>query len=287
MIKNLYNQKKPVLSLEVFPPKKDTDIETIYQTLDALQTLAPDFISVTYGAGGSTSKKTIEIASYIQNQCKIEAVAHLTCAELDETSLQIFLDELKEHKVKNILALRGDIPKHMSPEEFSKRSFTHASDLVSHIRKNPFGSIGGACYPEVHPEANSAKDDILMLKKKAESGVDFFVTQLFFDNELYYRFLDNVRDAGIQTPISAGIMPITAASQIRRIVELSGSSVPSKLAHLVAKYADSNEDMKKAGLEFATMQIEDLLKHQSDGIHLYTMNKVDVSQTIFKNLGRI
>lgn len=287
MIKHLYEKQKPVFSLEVFPPKKDSDIALIYQALDSLKELNPDFISVTYGAGGSTSKKTIEIASYIQNKCNIESVAHLTCAELNETSLQTFLDELRTHKVKNILALRGDIPKGMLIEEFNQRIFTHASDLVSHIRKNPFGSIGGACYPEVHPEATSLETDIINLKKKVVTGVDFLISQLFFDNDIFYRFLEKTKNAGITIPISAGIMPITSASQIRRIVELSGSEVPTKLSHLVSRYADNPEDMKKAGLEFATKQIEDLLSHQVSGIHLYTMNKVDVSQTIFKNVGRI
>lgn len=287
MIKQLYQTHEPVFSLEVFPPKKDSDIDLIYRALDSLKGLNPDFISVTYGAGGSTSKKTIEIASYIQNTLNVEAVAHLTCAELDESSLQNFLDELKAHKVKNILALRGDIPTGMSNEEFNQRVFTHANDLISHINKNPFGSIGAACYPETHPEASSSDADILNLKIKVDTGVDFLITQLFFDNRIFYHFLEKARKAGITTPISAGIMPITSASQIQRIVELSGSAVPTKLSHLVSKYADQPEDMKKAGLEFATMQIEDLLAHQVDGIHLYTMNKVDVSQTIFKNIGRI
>jgi len=287
MIKQLYQKQEPVFSLEVFPPKKDSDIDLIYTALDSLKELNPDFISVTYGAGGSTSKKTIEIASYIQNTLNIEAVAHLTCAELDESSLQIFLDELKARKVKNILALRGDIPSGMSKEEFNQRVFTHACDLISHINKNPFGSIGAACYPETHPQALSSDADIINLRNKVDTGVDFLITQLFFDNGMFYNFLEKARKAGITTPISAGIMPITSASQIQRIVELSGSAVPTKLSHLVSKYADRPEDMKKAGLEFATMQIEDLLTHQVNGIHLYTMNKVDVSQTIFKNIGRI
>lgn len=287
MIKKLYQQNKPVFSLEVFPPKKDSDIQTIYDALDEMKPLNPSFISVTYGAGGGTSKKTLDIASYIQNSLDIEAVAHLTCVALNEESLQAYLDELKEKKVKNVLALRGDVPKDMSPEAFANRTFMHASDLVSHIRKNPIGSIGGACYPETHPDALSPQDDINCLKKKVDAGVDFLITQLFFDNDIFYRFMENVRAAGIEAPVSAGIMPITTASQIRRIVELSGSEVPSLLAHMVAKYADRPEDMKKAGLEFATMQIEDLLSHQVDGIHLYTMNKPDVSRTIYKNLGRI
>lgn len=287
MIKQLYQKQAPVFSLEVFPPKKDGDIETIYRTLDSLKELRPDFISVTYGAGGGTSKKTVEIASYIQNTLGIEAVAHLTCAALDETALQHFLDELRLHHVKNVLALRGDMPKDMSVEEFERRPFTHASDLIAKIRKNPFGSIGGACYPEIHPQAVSLAADIENLRKKVDTGVDFLITQLFFDNQVFYRFLEQTRAAGIDTPISAGVMPITSATQIQRIVELSGSQVPGRLAHLVAKYADSPQDMKKAGLEFATMQIEDLLSHKADGIHLYTMNKADVSRTIFQSLGRI
>ncbi|MEG1742192.1 MAG: methylenetetrahydrofolate reductase [NAD(P)H] [Acetivibrio sp.] len=287
MIKNLYQNKKTVFSLEVFPPKKDSDISSIYKALDALKELGPDFISVTYGAGGSTSKKTLDIASYIQNQCAIEAVAHLTCAELDPSSLQTFLDQLRDHKVKNVLALRGDVPKEMSEKDFNQRVFTYAADLVRCIRKNPFGSIGGACYPETHPQALSSEADIHYLKEKVDTGIDFLVTQLFFDNTVFYNFMEQIRKIGVTVPVSAGIMPITSASQIRRIVELSGSQVPASLSHLVAKYADSAEDMKKAGLEFATAQIEDLLQNNVDGIHLYTMNKVDVSQTIYQNLGRI
>lgn len=287
MIKKLFQNTSPVFSLEVFPPKKDSDIDTIYHALDALKELSPDFISVTYGAGGSTSKKTLAIASYIQNNCNIEAVAHITCADLTNDSLQLLLDELKQHKVKNILALRGDLPSNMSEEDFNKRCFAHASDMVLQIRKNPFGSIAGACYPETHPQAVSSDLDIQYLKEKVDAGVDFLITQLFFDNSIFYEFIEKIRKAGINVPVSAGIMPITSASQIRRIVELSGSQVPASLSHLVSRYSDSKEDMEKAGIDYATAQINDLLSQNVDGIHLYTMNKVNVSKTIYKNLGRI
>lgn len=287
MIKNFYRTKKPVFSLEVFPPKKDSDISTIYNTVDQLKELSPDFISVTYGAGGSTSKKTVEIASYIQNTLGIEAVAHLTCVGLDDESLKLHLNELKEKKVKNIMALRGDVPKDMTLEEFEKRHFRYAADLVKQIKKHPLGSIGGGCYPETHPEAPSKDADIQFLKEKVDAGVDFLATQLFFDNSVFYDFMERARKAGITTPVSAGIMPITSASQIKHIVELSGSAVPSELSHIIALYSENPDDLKKACLEFATKQIEDLLANDVDGIHLYTMNKVDVAKTIYRNLGRI
>lgn len=284
MIKNLFQTKKTVYSLEVFPPKKDSDITTIYKALDSFRELKPDFISVTYGAGGSTSRKTLEIASYIQNHCKVEAVAHLTCAALNEESLQEFLDQLKANKVKNVLALRGDMPKDMTEEQFNSRTFPYAADLIRHILKNPFGTIAGACYPEAHPQSVSQEADISYLKEKTEAGADFLITQLFFDNQVFYEFMEKVRNAGIQVPVCAGIMPITAASQIKRTVELSGSKVPTALSHLIAKYADNPDDLKKAGMDFAARQIQDLISHGTQGIHLYTMNKPDVAKAIYKSL---
>lgn len=281
MIKDMYRKKEVVYSIEVFPPKENTDIDSIFRTLDEMKAVEPDFISVTYGAGGSNSKKTLEIASYIQNQCQVEAVAHLTCAALTPEKLDDFLKDLKEKNVKNVLALRGDRPRDMSEEEFEKRYFKHASDLVETIIKHPLSTIGGACYPEIHPESKNREEDLHYLKHKTEVGVDFLITQMFFDNQVFYEFLDAARKAGIEVPVSAGIMPITAPSQIRRCVELSGSQIPTKLSHLCAKYADAPEDLKKAGLEFAIGQIEDLKKHGVDGIHLYSMNKPDTAKYIY------
>lgn len=289
MIKNLYEEQnkkqgKPVFSLEVFPPKENADISSIYHTLDQMKQLQPDFISVTYGANGSTSKRTVEIASYIQNNCGIEALAHLTCAALDKPTLLDYLNRLKEANVKNVLALRGDKPQDMTPEEFEKRPFRYAKDLINAFPKHPQGSIGAACYPEVHPESKDRMSDIAFLKEKADAGADFMITQLFFDNYIFYDFMEKVEKAGIKIPVSAGIMPITSASQIQRIISLSGSQVPASLSHILAKYQNSPEDMKKAGLEFAAIQIDGLIQNSVQGIHLYTMNKFETAQTIMSGL---
>lgn len=284
MIKSMYAEKKIVYSLEVFPPKADADIQTIFTALDAMKEVDPDYISVTYGAGGSNSGKTLEIASYIQNECGIEAVSHLTCAALTPQKLQFFLGELKEKRVKNILALRGDKPLDMTEQEFESRYFKHASDLVKAIDKHPLGSIGGACYPEIHPESANRATDIRFLKEKTEAGMDFLITQLFYDNSVFYKFMEEVERSGISVPIAAGIMPVTAASQIKRTVELSGSKVPDKLSRLLAKYRDNAEDLRKAGIEFAINQIEDLQRHGVRGIHLYSMNKADVAKEVFDTI---
>lgn len=284
MIKNLYKKKKPVISLEVFPPKEDTDISVIYNTLDKMKELDPDFISVTYGANGSTRHRTVEIASYIQNTLGCEALAHLTCATLDEAVLLDYLNQLKEANVKNVLALRGDMPKDMTREKFEGRHFQYAKNLIDTIPKHPLGSIGAACYPEIHPESLNQADDIAHLREKVDAGADFLITQLFFDNFIFYDFMEQVEGAGIKVPVSAGIMPITSISQIQRIVKLSGSQVPSSLAHILAKYQDNPEDVKKAGLEFASIQIDGLIQNGAAGIHLYTMNKFETADVIFKHI---
>ena len=281
MIKTMYQNKKTVYSLEVFPPKEDTDIQVIYTALDAMKEVHPDFISVTYGAGGSNSKKTLEIASYIQNKCQIEAVAHLTCAALTPEKLETFLKNLAEEKVKNILALRGDKPLDMTEQAFAGRYFKHASDLVNAIAKFPLSSIGGACYPEIHPESATRADDIKYLREKTEAGVDFLITQLFYDNDEFYDFIEEARKGGITVPVAAGIMPVTSASQIKRTVELSGSKIPTAMSHMLAKYRDNASDLRKAGIEYAIHQIEDLQRHGAEGIHLYSMNKADVVKEIF------
>lgn len=288
MIKNIYKEKnlgaprKPVFSLEVFPPKENTDISVIYNTLDKMKELHPDFISVTYGANGSTSKRTVEIASYIQNNCGVEALAHLTCAALDEPTLLNYLDRLKTANVKNVLALRGDKPQDMTQEEFDRRTFRYAKNLIEAFPKHPQGSIGAACYPEVHQEALSADADIAFLKEKVDAGADFLITQLFFDNYIFYDFMEKIEKAGIHIPVSAGIMPITSISQIQRIMQISGSKVPDSLTHILKKYQDNPEDMKKAGLEFAAIQIDGLIKNNVHGIHLYTMNKFETAEGIKK-----
>ncbi len=287
MIKDIYDHKKAVFSLEVFPPKNDTDISSIYSILDEFKALNLDFISITYGAGGSTSKRTMDIAAYVQNQCHISALAHLTCVSLDEYLLDKFMEELKVNQITNVLALRGDRPKDMTDSAFLNRRYRYASDLVSIIGQNHGFCVGGACYPEVHPESRDQETDLYFLKSKIEAGTDFLLTQLFFDNSKFLNFYEKLRHSGISVPVSAGIMPVTSINQINTIVELSGACIPLKLKELFAKYGDNPEDFKKAGLEYAVKQIDELLHNDVQGIHLYTLNKVDTSTEIFKNLGII
>lgn len=279
MIKDLFHKNRPTYSLEVFPPKKETDVSVIYDALDQFKELHPNFISVTYGAGGTTSENTFAIASYIQNQCGIEALTHLTCAAIpDKLFLTNFLTNLYRNGIHNILGLRGDQPRGMSDEQFAARHYNHASDLIEDIKSSfPF-SVAGACYPEVHQEAASLEEDVAHLKIKTEKGVDFLITQLFYDNETFYRFMDAVRTAGITVPVLPGLMPITSAGQVRNIIQLSGTKVPESLGASIEKYKDSPADLKKAGLEFTKKQMEELLAHGVDGIHLYSMNKVEIAK---------
>ncbi|MCM1244349.1 MAG: methylenetetrahydrofolate reductase [NAD(P)H] [Roseburia sp.] len=281
MIKDLFHKNRPVYSLEVFPPKKDTDISVIYDALDNFKELHPNFISVTYGAGGTTSENTFAIASYIQNQCGIEALTHLTCAAIpDKLFLKNFLTNLYRNGIRNILGLRGDQPKGMSDSQFAARYYNHASDLIQDIRQEYPFSVAGACYPEVHQEAASLEEDIRHLKIKADSGVDFLITQLFYDNDTFFHFLDAVRNAGIDIPVLPGLMPITSAGQVKNIIGLSGTKIPTELQTQLDRYKDNPADLKKAGLEFSKKQMEELLSHGVDGIHLYSMNKVEIAKFI-------
>ncbi len=290
MISDLLNIKKtPIkgksrLSLEVFPPKKDGDFESAYEVLNALGKLNPDFISVTYGAGGSRSGKTLELASYIQNQLGIDALAHMTCVGSKQESLLDVCSQLKANNVKHILALRGDRPKDMTDEQFASRDFAHANDMITYLKANTDFTIAGACYPEKHYECFSMESDLLHLKTKQDAGAEFFISQLFFDNDYFYNFLEKAEKKGITVPICAGIMPITTAKQISTTVALSGSAVPKSLADIIASYGDSPEDMQKAGIDFAIRQIQDLQLNHVDGIHIYTMNKPFIAESIVKNI---
>lgn len=281
MIKNKYTGAPVAFSCEVFPPKRNDDMYEIFRTLDEIKELQPDFISVTYGAGGSNSKKTATIAAYIQNICEIEALAHMTAVGMDEAVLNRLLEELKKKGVRNVLALRGDKPKTMSDEEFENRHFRYASDIILKIREQGAFQIAAACYPEVHPESKSSEEDIFHLKNKVDLGVKMLITQMFFDNSKFYRFLDKIHAAGIQVPVHAGIMPITAAHQLGTTIQLSGSSVPTELSNMIARYSDDPVSMKQAGIEYAVRQIEGLMKEGVDGIHLYSMNKADVTRTLY------
>ncbi len=277
-----YFKKEPTLSFEVFPPKKDGELDQAFHILDELATLKPDFISVTYGAGGSKSKKTVELASYIQNTLKIQALAHLTCVGNTATQIEAVINELKANNVDHVLALRGDRPKDMTDEQFASREFAHASDLIHYLKEQAHLHIAGACYPEKHFESFSMESDLNHLKLKQDAGAEFFITQLFFDNDYFYNFREKAAKKGIVIPICTGIMPITTAKQIGTTVSLSGSSVPKAMADMIAKYSDSPEDLYKAGIDYAIRQILDLKENNVDGIHIYTMNKPQIAAEIVK-----
>lgn len=272
-MKNIFNQKKCTLSFEVFPPKKEEEFESAYEVLNQLSTLKPDFISVTYGAGGSRSKKTIDIASYVQNNLHIPALSHITCVGNTRKDIDAVIEDMKSCGLSRVLALRGDRPSYMSDTQYETREFAHANDLITYLKETTALTIAGACYPEKHYEAASIEEDITRLHNKVTAGAEFLITQLFFDNDLFYRFEEKARKAGITIPICAGIMPITSAKQLGTTVSLSGSSVPKKLADLIATYGDDPDDMRKAGIEFAADQLNALKSHGANGIHIYSMNK--------------
>lgn len=282
MIKNKYTNEQVEFSCEVFPPRRNDEMYDIFQTLDDISTLKPDYISVTYGAGGSNSKKTAKIAAYIQHICEVESLAHMTAVGMNPESLESLLNELKTKGVKRILALRGDRPRTMSEEEYQNRYYKYASDIIPEIKKYGDFKLYAACYPEKHPESMDVESDIRYLKAKVDLGVDGLITQMFFDNEKLYRFMDQLDKSGITASLHAGIMPITRVNQLGTSVSLSGSSVPSSLSNLIAKYSDDPVGMKQAGIEFAVNQIDDLLKHGVKGIHLYSMNKADVTRDIYE-----
>lgn len=275
---------KTGLSFEVFPPKKDDEFDNVYPILQQLAKLRPDFISCTYGAGGSRAGKTIEITSYIRQQLQIDAIAHITCVGFTKEDLHRNCEALQEAGVNHVLALRGDRPLSMSDEQFDSREFYYATDLVRHLKEHTGLQISGACYPEKHFEAPSLEEDLRHLKEKVEAGVTSLVSQMFFDNTFFYRFLDKAHAMGIHVPIHAGIMPITTAKQLGTTVSLSGSSVPKALADIIATYGDDKEDMRKAGIDYAVRQIRDLREHGVDGIHIYSMNKVKTTTEICRQL---
>ncbi len=277
-------KNKTGLSFEVFPPKKDDEFDNVYPILQQLAGLRPDFISCTYGAGGSRAGKTIEITSYIRQQLQIDAIAHITCVGFTKEDLHRNCEALQEAGVNHVLALRGDRPLSMSDEQFDSREFYYATDLVRHLKEHTDLQIAGACYPEKHFEAPSLEEDLRHLKEKVEAGVTSLVSQMFFDNTFFYRFLDKAHTMGIHVPIHAGIMPITTAKQLGTTVSLSGSSVPKALADIIATYGDDKEDMRKAGIDYAVRQIRDLREHGVDGIHIYSMNKVKTTTEICQQL---
>lgn len=280
-IASLFQKKKTVLSFEVFPPKKTSSIDTIYSTLDDLQGLKPDFISVTYGAGGNAGDSaTAEIASAIKHKYHIEPVAHLTCVNYTKPEIEQILERLEQNNIENILALRGDI----SPDRMPKKEFNYASELIAYIKERGGFHLSGACYPEGHIESENLISDILNLKKKVDAGAEHLISQLLFDNNYFYSFLEKARIAGISVPIQAGIMPVVNKAQIERMVTLCGASLPPKFTKMLQRFEHSPEALRDAGIAYAVDQIVDLISQGVDGIHLYTMNDAYIAKKIMNSI---
>ena len=283
-INELFNNKELVFSFEIFPPKVTSPISTVYKTLEELKDLKPDFISVTYGAGGSlTNNRTTELSSVVKEKYGVESVAHLTCISSTKDEIDIILDDLKGHGIENILALRGDIPVGQDP----KGEFNYAYELISHIKKRGDFNILGACYPEGHVRGRDLKEDMMHLKLKEEMGATHFISQLFFDNNYFYDMLEEKDKLGIKSPIQAGIMPVVNKNQIERISSLCGAHIPEKFIKIMNKYEHDKDALREAGIAYAVEQIVDLVSSGVDGIHLYTMNNPYVARRIHDNINTI
>lgn len=281
---SVFKEKRVVFSFEVFPPKKSAPIETIYQTLEGLAPLNPDFISVTYGAGGSqTGNVTLDIASLIQDKYKIPALAHLTCLNSTRQQVNATLGALKAAGIENVLALRGD----KNPDLPPQTDFLHADALIAAISAFDDFHIAAACYPEGHPQSASLEEDVDNLKRKLDAGASHLISQLFFDNADFYRFVDLARKKGINAPIEAGIMPVINGRQIQRMVSLCGASLPPRFAKMINRYGHSPEALRDAGIAYAAEQIIDLVANAAQGIHLYTMNNPPVAEKICGSVANI
>lgn len=283
-IKDIFKEKKVVFSFEIFPPKATSSVDTIYKTLDNLKDLKPDFISVTYGAGGSTiDNKTTLLSSLIKNNYGIEAVAHLTCIDSTKDDIKNILEDLKKNNVENILALRGDIPQDKVPNG----EFSYAYELIDYIKNYGDFGISAACYPEGHLECRDLDLDVKRLKQKIDSGAEHLVSQLFFNNNVFYNFLDRCAKENINVPIEAGIMPVINKKQIQRITTLCGAELPEKFIRIMDRYEHNPEALRDAGIAYAVEQIVDLLSSGVRGIHLYTMNNPLVARRITESIGSI
>ncbi len=280
-IKDIEKNKDTVLSFEIFPPKPDTPFESVTEAARKLALKKPDFISVTYGAGGSSRDNTFALASFIQDELNVTSLAHLTCVGTAKETLGDILFELSERKIQNILALRGDFP---PGQDDMCLDFKHASDLISEIKKFDDFCVGGACYPEGHTESDNIVTDIENLKYKTAAGVDFLVSQLYFDNDVFYNFLYRAAARGIEVPVHAGIMPVVNRNSVKRMCRLSGATLTPKYRNMLDKYYDKPESLRKAGIVYASEQIIDLVANGISGIHIYTMNKPDIAEEIMYNL---
>lgn len=284
-VTEILKQDKPTISFEVFPPKKDTDFADVEAAATSIAELAPSYMSVTYGAGGSTKGLTIKLAEGIQNKYNVPTIAHLTCVCADKAGISQALEDMKAAGIKNILALRGDIPKDYAGEIFTE--FAHASELVKLIKASGDFCVGGACYPEVHPDSTDKKADIEGLRKKVEAGCEYLTTQMFFDNDIFYNFMYRIREAGIMVPVVPGIMPITKRAQVKNAVKLSGCNVPERFKNIVDRFGDTEAAMRQAGVLYATDQIIDLIANGVNHIHVYSMNKPEIARAIYDNLSHI
>lgn len=282
------NSGKPSLSFEVFPPKNDTAFDSVREATEEIASLHPAFMSVTYGAGGGTSRYTLRVAENIRATYGVPMLAHLTCVSSTEDTVRAQIEEMKCAGIENVMALRGDLTPELKESDRSKWHYRHATDLVRELRDSGAGfCIGGACYPEVHPESTNQADDIRHLREKVDAGCSFLTTQMFFDNNLLYSFLYKIREAGITVPVVAGIMPITSGTQVERAIHLSGSFMPHRFASLVDRFGSDPRAMKQAGIAYATDQIIDLFANGITNVHVYSMNKPDVARRICENLSDI
>lgn len=280
-INQFFQKKNPVVSFEIFPPKQTSAFDTIISTTKELAALKPDFISITYGAGGSTRSNTLEVAEYIKKEHNIETLAHLTCIANSDRDLELILDDLQARGIKNILAMRGDLPQDAEPP----KQPVYAKDLIQRIKRRKAFCVAAAAYPEGHTECPNIELDTRYLADKVRVGADFLITQIFFDNSLLYALQERIAKQNIQTYLSAGIMPVFSKGQIERICSLCGASIPASLQNMLDKYEHSPADLEKAGIEFASEQILDLCKNNIQGLHIYTMNKPHLAKALLKNTG--
>ena len=287
-LSNLFEENRLSLSFEVFPPKTDTSFESVKHATEEIAKLKPSFMSVTYGAGGGTSRYTLDIAKNIKERYDVPTLAHLTCVSSTKETVKKKIEEIKSAGIQNIMALRGDLTPELENSDRSGWAYHHAVDLIRELKESGEDfCIGGACYPEIHPESENQREDIKHLKEKVDAGCSFLTTQMFFDNNLLYNFLYKIREAGITVPVIPGIMPITNANQVERAIKLSGSFMPQRFKSLVDKFGHSPEAMKQAGIAYATDQIIDLFANGITNVHVYSMNKPDVAQKIQSNLSEI
>ena len=287
-ISDLLNKNALTLSFEVFPPKTDSNFDSVKHATEEIAKLNPSFMSVTYGAGGGTSRYTLDIAKNIKENYKVPTLAHLTCVSSTKESVKSKIREIKDAGLKNIMALRGDLTPELATSDRQAWEYKHAVDLVRDIKDiDPDFCIGGACYPEVHPESKNQAEDIKYLKEKVDAGVSFLTTQMFFDNNLLYNFLYKIREGGITVPVIPGIMPITNSKQIERAIKLSGAFMPRRFVSLVDKFGSSPSAMLQAGIAYATDQIIDLFANGIKNVHVYTMNNPELAKRICENLSDI